>query len=337
MMKTAVKVVIAVMVGFAMAAPVCAVAGMMSNDDVIKLVKAGMGEALILSSIDSSESQFDTSTDALVNLKKAGVSDAIIKRMIEKKANPAGQSASVGPKVSTDKDIYRVGETIRVNFYNAPGLDRDWICIVPAGSPDNEAGDYKYMHPGVVQGVLTFDCPSPGKYEVRAYYNYRRNVYIVSARYGFSVVGDPAQEGAATPDRGRKINPNNPLEANLPPGKGLVYIFREPLFITNIVEVPIKVEGKPIIVMLNSSYYPFIATAGNVSFVADSSLEFVNPPQGEKREVRQLRTAETTVEIKPGFVYYIKLRVMPGLFFLDPVPHLEGAGLIDSYKLTLLK
>lgn len=91
------------------------------------------------------------------------------------------------PRINTDKDIYNAGETIRVNFFNAPGSQRDWVCIVAAGSPDNEAGDYQYMPNRLSQGVLTFDTPQPGKYEVRAYYNYSRNGYVVSARHSFSV------------------------------------------------------------------------------------------------------------------------------------------------------
>jgi TolB-like protein len=91
-------------------------------------------------------------------------------------------------QVKTDKDSYSAGETIRVNFSNAPGNTRDWICIVATGSPDNDAGDYKYMPGGVSRGDLSFDAPPPGKYEVRAYYNYSRNGYVVSARYSFSVV-----------------------------------------------------------------------------------------------------------------------------------------------------
>jgi TolB-like protein len=104
------------------------------------------------------------------------------------------QPSPVGgaPIVNTDKDIYNSGEMIKVNFSNAPGSARDWICIVPVGSPDTEGGDYKYMPNGLSQGVLTFDPRSPGKYEVRAYYNYSRNGYVVSGRYGFSVVSNVA-------------------------------------------------------------------------------------------------------------------------------------------------
>lgn len=126
---------------------------------------------------------------------------------------PAG-GASV---VRTDKEIYNQGEVIGVNFTNAPGNDSDWICIVPAGSPDTDAGDYKYMPRGLGQGILIFAAPrSPGRYEARAYYNYRRSGYVVSGRYLFSVTGDPArQEALAPPSEG--IDPNYPPEADLPP------------------------------------------------------------------------------------------------------------------------
>ena len=125
---------------------------------------------------------------------------------------PAG-GASV---VRTDKDIYNQGEMIRVNFSNSPGNDRDWICIVPAGSPDTDGGDYKYMPRGLGLGLLIFNPRSPGKYEVRAYYNYRRNGYVVSGRYPFSVVNGPVNEEALA-QRMERIDPNYSPEANLPP------------------------------------------------------------------------------------------------------------------------
>ena len=69
--------------------------------------------------------------------------------------------AGGSPLIKTDKDIYNYGEKIRVNFYNAPGYSRDWICIVPAGAPDTDAGDYRYI-PRRGHGVLTFRARRPG-------------------------------------------------------------------------------------------------------------------------------------------------------------------------------
>jgi TolB-like protein len=114
-------------------------------------------------------------------------------------------TADTAPQVKTDKDIYNTGETIHVDFFNAPGSQRDWICIVAAGSPDNDAGDYKYMPNRLSEGELTFDAPPPGKYEVRAFYNYSRNGYVVSARYSFSIV-DTASSAKAV-SGGEKMKP----------------------------------------------------------------------------------------------------------------------------------
>jgi hypothetical protein len=123
--------------------------------------------------------------------------------------------------VRTDKDIYNQGEMIRVYFSNAPGNNRDWICIVPAGSPDTDGGDYKYMPGGLGKGSLTFDPRSPGKYEVRAYYNYSRNGYVVSGRHAFSVGSYPVKKEAnkeeAFVQSNEQIDSNNSLEDSLPP------------------------------------------------------------------------------------------------------------------------
>ena len=112
----------------------------------------------------------------------------------------AGAAFAQGaPQVKTDKDVYSEGEKVQVNFFSAPGYSRDWICIVAAGSPDTDAGDYQYMPNGENQGVLTFDAPAPGKYEVRAYYNYSRNGYVVSARHSFSVAAKGAPVAVVSP------------------------------------------------------------------------------------------------------------------------------------------
>ncbi len=237
--------------------------------------------------------------------------------------------------INTDKESYNYGEMINVNFSNAPGIDGDWICIVPAGSPDTEGGDYKYMPKGVSQGSLTFDAPNPGKYEARAYYNYSRNGYVVTARYPFSVKSGPDDAGIMAQRMERERDPNNVIEANLPPGKGLVYIFREALFASYGFEVPVYADGKRIAVMLNSSYIPVTVPAGDINFSA-SKLKGDNL----REDIESIRKCEITVTVKPGYVYYLKLRMIPfplWALFLDHVPHKEGANIIESYKLTLLK
>ena len=118
--------------------------------------------------------------------------------------------------LNTDKDTYQRGEPVKVMFSNSPGANGDWICIVPTGAPDTEAGDYQYIPKGSSQGTLTFDSPVPGQYEVRAYYNYRRYGYAVSARHGFSVAsGVPSRER----DTARPVKPRGDAEKTITAGK----------------------------------------------------------------------------------------------------------------------
>jgi hypothetical protein len=104
--------------------------------------------------------------------------------------------ANESSNVNTDKEVYNYGESIKVAFSNAPGNEKDWICIVPDGSPDNEPGNYQNMPKGLTKGTLRFDAPPPGRYEVRAYYDYKRNGYVVSGRCKFSVASTPECEAA---------------------------------------------------------------------------------------------------------------------------------------------
>jgi hypothetical protein len=54
----------------------------LQNQDIIKMVKAGLDEAIIVAKIGGSKCQFDTSTDALIQLKGSGVSAAVLKAMV---------------------------------------------------------------------------------------------------------------------------------------------------------------------------------------------------------------------------------------------------------------
>ena len=68
-----------------LAVPFAAIAAPMSNDDVIKMVKGGLGEATVIQAIDNAEAGFDTSPDGLVKLKQGGVSEKVIQRILPHK------------------------------------------------------------------------------------------------------------------------------------------------------------------------------------------------------------------------------------------------------------
>jgi hypothetical protein len=56
----------------------------MTNDSVIKLLKAGLSEDLVVTTINSSPGKYDTSANALIALKKAGAGDKTVAAIILK-------------------------------------------------------------------------------------------------------------------------------------------------------------------------------------------------------------------------------------------------------------
>jgi hypothetical protein len=53
----------------------------LTNEDIVKLVRAGFDQAIVLQAIDINPPGFDLSPHALASLRKAGVSDAVIAAM----------------------------------------------------------------------------------------------------------------------------------------------------------------------------------------------------------------------------------------------------------------
>jgi hypothetical protein len=65
----------------------------MNNDSVIKMVKAGLSDDIIVGSISSQPGQYDTSADGLIALKTAGASDKVVGAMIAKASGAAPAAA----------------------------------------------------------------------------------------------------------------------------------------------------------------------------------------------------------------------------------------------------
>jgi hypothetical protein len=77
--------------------PILCHAEVLTNDSVLMMVKAGLGEDLIISKVMASQNQFDLSTAGILKLKGEGVSEKILQAMIETsaKGEPVGR-AGVG-------------------------------------------------------------------------------------------------------------------------------------------------------------------------------------------------------------------------------------------------
>jgi outer membrane lipoprotein SlyB len=99
--------------GVALAAP-------MTNDDVIKMVKGGLGEATVLQAIDGAEPGFDTSTDGLLKLKQGGASEAVIQRILAKKTGaPAPATQAKAPACPNCGTVTGIREIEKPRKYGA--------------------------------------------------------------------------------------------------------------------------------------------------------------------------------------------------------------------------
>lgn len=103
-------------------APNADAAEVLTNETIVTLVKAGLGEEVILSKIQLSQGQYDVSTAALLRLKTDGVSERIIKAMLDTSAKPAPAepktpegAASSGRELANEQKaiaLYRQGKAV---------------------------------------------------------------------------------------------------------------------------------------------------------------------------------------------------------------------------------
>jgi curli biogenesis system outer membrane secretion channel CsgG len=72
-----------------------AVQQVMNNDSVIKLIQAGLSEDFIVSTINASPGEYDTSVDGLIALKGAGVGEKMLAVIMAKAASAVSAAPSV--------------------------------------------------------------------------------------------------------------------------------------------------------------------------------------------------------------------------------------------------
>ena len=91
-MKLSLCLVAALVIG------ICFAQATLTNDAILKMAKAGLGEDIILSTVKSQPGSYTTSPDDLIALKGAGLSDKVIAAMMEKMS---GAGAAVRPPAAT--------------------------------------------------------------------------------------------------------------------------------------------------------------------------------------------------------------------------------------------
>lgn len=105
----------------------------LNNDSVIKLVKAGLSEDLIVSTINASPGTYDTSADGLISLKTAGASDKVVSAVVMKSATPAPPAPAPAvqtpaPQVPPPPPFHSTDGKVRIYVTDHPIFESNGIA-----------------------------------------------------------------------------------------------------------------------------------------------------------------------------------------------------------------
>lgn len=130
----------------------------LNNDAVVKLVKAGLSDDLIVSTINGSPGAYDTSADGLIALKTAGASDKVVSAIVMKAsgATPAAAASTPAPTASgLPAGIDEVG----IYLKDKSGA---WVPLMPEIVNFKTGGFMKsMMTDGLVKGDLNGHMAGP--------------------------------------------------------------------------------------------------------------------------------------------------------------------------------
>ena len=138
------------------ACPVLFAQQTLNNDTIVKMVKAGLSDELIITTITSKPGTYDTSTDGMVALKTAGVSDKIVAAIVQKEAGvtPVATAVTgVGPASTLPAGIDEVG----VYYKDKSGA---WVSLMPEVVNFKTGGFLKSLATdGIVKGDINGHIP----------------------------------------------------------------------------------------------------------------------------------------------------------------------------------
>ncbi len=86
--------------------------GVLVNDDILAMTRAGFSETTILAAIAANDTDFDVAARALVALKVAGVAEAVIDEMLTTEAAKKATAETDAPSSPSQADFARLSATI---------------------------------------------------------------------------------------------------------------------------------------------------------------------------------------------------------------------------------
>lgn len=185
----------------------------MTNETVIQMVKTGFSESVILAKMRSSQTKFDTRTDALIELKKAGVPEKVMQAIVSGGAPPASAPAAAasaasamaapapqggrrGPiyHVSGGKQVELIGTSGDIETSRAPFSGRKTELVIAGNKAKYRTADRQpvFLTSAEPADVVLVKL-DPGKND--------RNLRISGSSYVGPYAGSVSQKGIRSEDR----------------------------------------------------------------------------------------------------------------------------------------
>ena len=123
----------------------------LNNDAIIKLVKAGLSDDLIVTTIDASPGSYDTSANGLIALKKANVSDKVVAAIV-RKASGVAPASTAGAAAANANGLPPGIDDVGVYWKDQTGA---WVSQLPEIVNFESSGKLKDIaSAGIVKGDL---------------------------------------------------------------------------------------------------------------------------------------------------------------------------------------
>jgi len=132
----------------------------MTNADVIKMVKSGLDETVIITSIQNAESGFDTSADGLIALTNAQVPKPVINAMITRVSAANAYAAHTPRRHAAAQRALRTSpndqDTNRLIMPNGKGRPNFFLTVGPTYLYSSPADGYAHGGINMFGGTLAF-------------------------------------------------------------------------------------------------------------------------------------------------------------------------------------
>lgn len=132
----------------------------LDNDSVIKMMKAGLSEDLIISTVTAQAGNYNTSPDGLIALKSAGVSDKVVAAIVAKGAGPTPTAAPAPAPAPVNASGLPAGiDEVGVYYKDKSGA---WVTLMPEIVNFKSGGFMKSLATdGIVKGDINGHLPGP--------------------------------------------------------------------------------------------------------------------------------------------------------------------------------